>query len=68
MRAILIQQKCAKTLNGKVVLLATMSQANKTEMVNKARSVIKLSLRDKVLREVTKETIVTTMRARLVFM
>jgi hypothetical protein len=56
MEAVLIQQKCEKALKGEGVLPVTMSWAEKTEMVDKARSVIVLCLGDKVLREVAKES------------
>jgi len=56
MEAVLIQQKCEKTLKGEGVLSVTVSRAEKTETVDNARSAIVLCLRDKVLREVVKET------------
>jgi len=56
MEAVLIQQKCEKALKGEGALPVTMSRAEKTEMVDKAMSAIVLCLRDKVLREVAKET------------
>jgi len=40
MKAILIQQKCEKALKGEDALLVTMSQAEKTEMVDKAKSLV----------------------------
>jgi len=40
MEAILIQKKCEKALKGEGVLPVTMSQAKKTQMVDKARSAI----------------------------
>jgi len=61
----LIQQKCEKALKGEGVLPVTMSQAEKTEMVDKARSVIFLCLRDKVLREVAKGPTATSMWSKL---
>ncbi|KEH41917.1 hypothetical protein MTR_1g057430 [Medicago truncatula] len=56
MEAVLIQQKCEKALKDEGVLLVTVSRAEKTEMVGKARSAIVLCLKNKVLREVAKET------------
>ena len=47
--------KCEKALKGEGALPVTMSKTDKTEMVDKARSVIVLCLGDKVLREVAKE-------------
>jgi len=61
MEAVLIQQKCEKALKGEGSLPVTMSRAEKTEMVDKARSVIVLCLRNKVLREVTKEPTAASM-------
>jgi len=61
MEVVLIQQKCEKTLKGEGTLSITMSRAEKTEMVDKARSAIVLCLGDKVLREVAKEPTATLM-------
>ena len=61
MEAVLIHQKCEKALKGEGVLPITMSRAEKTEMVDKARSAIVLCLGDKVLREVAKEPTATSM-------
>jgi len=65
MQAVLIQQKCEKALKGEGVLRVTMSQAEKTEMVDKARSVIVLCLVDKVLRDVVKEPTAASMWSKL---
>jgi len=65
MEAVLIQQKCEKALKGESALPVTMSRAEKTEMVDKAKSAICLCLRDKVLREVVKESIAESMRSKL---
>jgi len=65
MEAVLIQQKCEKVLKGEGSLPATMSRAEKTEMVDKARSAIVLCLRDKVLREVAKEPTASSMWSKL---
>jgi len=61
MEAVLIQQKCAQDLKDEGVLPVTMSQAEKTEMVDKARSAIVLCLGDKVLRDIPKEPTVASM-------
>jgi len=61
MQAVLKQQKCEKALKGEGVLPATMSQVEKTEMVDKARSAIVFCLSDKVLRDVVKEPIAASM-------
>jgi len=61
----LIQQKCEKALKGEGVLLVTMSQAEKTEMVDKARITIFLCLGDKVLRDVANEPTAASMWSKL---
>ena len=63
--AVLIQQKCEKASKGEGLFLVTMSRAEKTEMVDKAKSAIVLCLGDKVLREVAKEPTATLMWAKL---
>ena len=65
MEAVLIQQKCEKALKGEGSLPVTMTRAEKTEMVDKARSAIVLCLGDKVLREVAKEPTAASMWAKL---
>jgi galactitol-specific phosphotransferase system IIB component len=55
MEALLIQQKFEKVLKDEGALPVTMSQVEKTEMVDKARIAIVLCLGDKVLRDVAKE-------------
>ncbi|AES71056.1 hypothetical protein MTR_3g069560 [Medicago truncatula] len=54
----LIQQKCVEAMKGELVLSTTLSQSDKIKIVDKARSVLVLCLRDKVLREGVKEIIV----------
>jgi hypothetical protein len=61
MMAILTQQKCIEALKGVTHMLATLSDAEKTEMDEKALSAIILCLGDKVLREVAKEKSVVEM-------
>jgi len=61
MKAVLIQQKCKKGLKGEGTLPVTMSQAEKTEMVDKTMSAIVLCLVDKVLRDAAKEPITASM-------
>lgn len=56
MQAVLIQQKYAKALRDEYALPATMSQANNTEMVDRAKNVIVLYLVDIFFREFAKET------------
>ena len=65
MEVVLIQQKCEKALKGEGVLPVTVSQAEKTETVDKARSAIVLCLGDKVLRDVAKEPTATLMWSKL---
>ncbi|MCH82501.1 cytochrome P450 [Trifolium medium] len=65
MREILIQQKCVKALNGDARMPAHLTPVEKTEMNDKAISVIILYLGDKVLREVARETIVVSMWTKL---
>jgi len=65
MEVVLIQQKCAQALKDECVLSVTMSQAEKTEMMFKARSAIVLGLGDKVLRDVAKEPTTTSMWSKL---
>ncbi|KEH29636.1 hypothetical protein MTR_4g046673 [Medicago truncatula] len=61
MEAVLIHQKCEKALKGEGALLVTMSRAEKTEMVDKARIANVLCLMNKVSREVAKYTTATSM-------
>jgi len=65
MEAVLIHQKCEKALKGEGMLPVTMSRAEKTEMVDKARSAIVLCLGNKVLREIAKEPTVASMWSKL---
>jgi len=68
MEAVLIQQKCEKALKGEGMLSVTMSRAEKTEMVDKARSAIVLCLGDKVLREVAKEPTAASMWSKFEYL
>jgi len=65
MEAVLIQQKCEKVLKGEGAFPLTMSQAEKNEMVDKARSAIVLCLGDKVFRDVAKEPTAASMWSKL---
>ncbi|WJX32957.1 hypothetical protein P8452_21220 [Trifolium repens] len=56
MRALLTHNKCVEALKGVTQISATLSNAEKTEMDEKALSSIILCLGDKVLREVARET------------
>ena len=55
MQALFIQEKCIDALKSEVLMNVSLTQVQKTEMVDKARSVIILCLGDKVLREVTRD-------------
>jgi len=68
MKAVLIQQKCEKALKGEGALPFTMSRAEKTELVDKAKIVIVLCLRDKVLREVPKEPTAKSMWSKFEYL
>jgi len=65
MEAVLIQEKCEKALKGEGALMVTMSRAEKTEMVDKARRAIVLCLGDKFLREKVKEPTAASMWSKL---
>lgn len=58
MKSILIQQRCVQASEDKVWMSASLTQAEKTTMVDKARSVIILCIGGKVLREVVMVKIV----------
>ena len=68
MEAVLIHQKCEKTLKGEGALPVTMSRAENTKMVDKAKSVIVLCLGDKVLREVGKEPTAASMWSKFEYL
>jgi len=68
MEAVLIQQKCEKALKGESASPVTMSRAEKTEMVDKAKSVIVLCLGNKVLRDVTKEPTTASMWSKFEYL
>jgi len=61
----LIQQKCEKAFKDEGMLPVTMSRAEKSETVDKARIAIVLCLGDKVTREVAKEPIAVSMWSKL---
>ena len=68
MEVVLIQQKCEKALKGVGALPVTKSRAEKTKMVDKARSAIVLCLGDKVLREVVKEPTAASMWSKFEYL
>ncbi|KAK2458378.1 alpha carbonic anhydrase [Trifolium repens] len=65
MRALLTHNKCVEALKGVTQMSATLSDAEKTEMDEKALSSIILCLGDKVLREVARETSAAAMWSKL---
>jgi len=65
MQAVLTQQMCVEALKGEAVMPASLTQAEKREMIDKAKSAIVLCLRDKVLRDVAREVAAASMWAKL---
>ena len=65
MRTILIQQGLVDALCGKSGLPAKLSPKKKTEIMEKAHSVIILYLGDRALREVAREKIAATIWTKL---
>jgi len=55
MKAVLVHQGCAAALDGEDRLPETLTEDEKKEMLEKAHSIILLSLTDEVLREVVDE-------------
>lgn len=64
MQAILAPQKCVEALMGEAEMATTLKQAEKRLMIDKAKSDIVLCLRDKILRDVTREATATSMWAK----
>ena len=56
MKALLVQQGLQDALKGEKDLPKTLSEKEKNDILEKAQSAIILSLGDKALREVSKET------------
>ena len=65
MEAILIQLGCAEAIKGEANMSDSLSQKEKSEMIDKARSAIILCLGDKALREVAKEKTAAAMWLKL---
>jgi hypothetical protein len=65
MRAVLIQNKFVEALKGEAQMPTSLSAAEKTQMNDKALSVIILCLRDRVLREIATNTIDASFWAKL---
>ena len=65
MKAILIQQMCEEALKGEVKMSPSLTQVEKKNMIDRARSAIVLCLGYKALREVAKERIAVGVWTRL---
>ena len=65
MQAILIQEKCIDALKGEALMPVRLTQIQKTQMVDKARSSIILCLKNKVLRDVSREQTAVVMWEKL---
>ena len=65
MQEVLTQQKCGEALKGEAAMPASLTQAEKREMIDKAKSAIVLCLGDKVLRDVAREATAASMWAKL---
>nr|KYP64658.1 Retrovirus-related Pol polyprotein from transposon TNT 1-94 [Cajanus cajan] len=65
MEAILIQQGCAEAIKGDEKMVSSLTQKEKTNMIEKARSAIILCLGDKALREVAREKTAAAMWLKL---
>jgi len=65
MQAVLTQKKCVEALKGEAAMPANLTQAEKREMIDKAKSIIVSCLRDTVSRDVAREATVTSMWAKL---
>jgi len=61
MQVVLTQQMYVEALKGEAVMPTNLTQAEKREMIDKATSAIVLCLGDKVLRDVAREAIATSM-------
>ena len=65
MQAVLTQQKCVEALKGEAAMPTNLTQAEKHEMIDKAKCAIVLCLEDKVLRDVAREPTTTSMWAKM---
>ena len=65
MKALLVQQGCLEALKGATTMDAALTEREKTAMIGKAHSAILLSLGDKVLRQVSKETMASGLWVKL---
>jgi len=65
MQAVLTQQKCVETLKGEAAMPTNLTQAEKREIIDKAKSVIVLYLGAKVLRDVARKATAASIWAKL---
>lgn len=65
MQSILSQEKCFAALNGEVSIYAPLIEAEKTKMVAKAKNVIILCLKDKVIREIVRNKIAASIYTKI---
>ena len=65
MKSLLVPQGCLEALKGESAMNEALTEAEKTTMIEKAHSAILLSLGNKVLRKVSKETTTTGLWAKL---
>ena len=65
MKALLVQQGCLEALKGESAMNEALTAAEKKAMIEKAHSAILLSLGDKVLRQVSKETTAVVLWVKL---
>nr|KYP76711.1 Retrovirus-related Pol polyprotein from transposon TNT 1-94 [Cajanus cajan] len=66
MEAILIQQGCAEAIKGEEKMPSSLTQKEKTNMIEKAKSAIILCLGDKALKEVAREKTVAAITKSIV--
>lgn len=59
------QHKYVETLKGGALVIACLTRAVKTKVIDKGRSVIILCIKNKILREVSKKKITTNMWVKL---
>ena len=64
-KALLAQQGCSEALKGEAAMNVALTAAEKTTMIEKSHSAILLSLGDKFLRQVSKETTTSRLWVKL---
>src|SRR4051812_1674547 len=65
MKSLLVQQGCLEALKGEAAMNAALTAEEKTTMIEKAYNAILLSLGDKVLRQISKETTTSGLWAKI---